>query len=113
MSLHLYRFRMPVENRYSDTGRTHRNRLITEYFLRLPHHFHFFFGVTVVEENVYLRQHVECDLLRINLGLSFAPVEQFSCLLSKLFDGGLASARHSLVSRHANSLNTDGVVNWL
>jgi len=75
-----------VEHGHARAGRVHEDGLVAQDLARPPHHLHLFLGVAVVQETFDVRQHVEGNLLRIQLALDFLEAEQLAGLLRQLLD---------------------------
>ena len=58
------------------------------YFSGLFYHLPLLLGVGVIKEDIYLRQHVEGYLVRVNMGDSGLPVQYLSYLGRQFFNGG-------------------------
>ena len=56
---------MSTNNRNPNRCRSDPDRIIPHDLFCFIHHFHFFLGIAVVEEDIYLRQHIPVDLVRI------------------------------------------------
>src|SRR5210317_2320561 len=103
-------FGVSEERRNSYGRRIHQNSVIAEDFACLPDHFHFFFRIAVIEENVDMRDGIESNLFRITLDLQRTPVQQRRRLSHELLDGAASGTGYGLVSSDVDTLNTDGVV---
>ena len=66
---------MPVKRGDADASRTHLNTVVFEYFVRLPDHFHLFFGKPIVLEIIDMGHCVERDLLSKNLRLDILGIQ--------------------------------------
>src|SRR3989338_3410105 len=64
LGLYINALRMGIEDRDPDTGRAHSDRVIPHYLPRLMDHLHLFFGVGVLQEDVYLGYEVKGYLVR-------------------------------------------------
>ena len=105
--------RVAVEDRHAHGGRVHLDAVVPHDLAGLPDHLHLLFRIPVVEEDVDVRQHVERDLLRIDVRLGRAAVEQRGGLGRELVYRLLAGARNGLVGADVDPLDSNGVVDGL
>ncbi len=73
-------------------------------------HFHFFFGIVVVEENVDMRQAVESNAVRVNGVFRFYAVEELADLGFKFLYAFLPGAAYCLVGGNNDALDRAHIV---
>src|SRR5208283_5252951 len=64
--LYVQRFRVAEKSRHPDGGSCHLDGRI-QYLLRLPHHFHLFFGVAILQEDINVGQTLEGNAVRVHI----------------------------------------------
>ncbi len=108
---------MRSENRNSNRRRSDFQIIIAENFSSLVDHFHFFFGVIVVEKNIYLRNQIKSDLIMHRLrctrknfrswNFSFINI---SNLITKLDHSFTTCAADCLISRNDDAFDFRDIV---
>ncbi len=89
---------MSAYNRYAYSSGGNFYRIILHYFTGLFHHFHFFFGVSVFQEYIYLRYHIQVNRIFIS-HFSF----HFFSFIEQLVHRFFPCARYTLISAYHHS----------
>ena len=80
-------FRMTVKDGDADSGRIYLDVVISQNLAGFPDHLHFFLGVTIFQEDIDLRQHIEANLLGIYLGGDRLAAQELRGLSGEFLDG--------------------------
>ena len=104
---------MGAVHRYPDTRHARLKIRQPHDLARLVHHLHFLVGVTVVEEYIDVRQHVERDLVWVNLPAHFPALVDLADLALEFRNAHGARAGHRLIRGGENSLHSKRLVQWI
>ena len=104
---------MTIKHGHTDTSGVNSDGFVSENFLSLPNHLHFFSGVTIFKKSIDVRNHVECDLSGVHLWLSFFAVQKSRRLPGKLFNVVFTRAANRLISCDIDSFDTRYIVDRL
>ncbi len=104
---------MAVEDRHPHRGNCNSDGVVAENLAGFVDHLHLFLGIAVIQEVIDLRQTVESDLMRINLGVRRATVEQFTGLNAQLVNGVATGTRHRLIGGDHHPLQGSSIVQGL
>ena len=104
---------MAMNDRDADGRGRYSNGRIFHDLLGLIDHFHLFFGVAVLQENVDLRQAVKGNLVWVNLFLNLLRIQDGAGLTQKLIDGFEAGAGNRLIGGNDDPFDAGCVMNGL